>query len=102
LIARDTSYDLNKTVSSSTNDVVLYAAKINSREDVSLEGGVKAVFTAVNSGSTNLGKLDAFSSLKITVNDVTVGTFVPSSTGLTVDFDSTFTIRAGISTIKIT
>lgn len=93
LISRDTSYALNQTVSASTSDVVLWAAKATVAEDISVED-VLVEFTA--------GKLDQFSSLRFVVGDSTVSTYTPTSdTDTTVLFETNFNVRKGNTTLKI-
>lgn len=100
LISRDTAYTLNQTVSAATNDVVLYAAKVNVKEEVSVED---VAVTMTFLGLPAKGKLEQFSSLRFLVGGSTVATYTPT-TGEDGEFlfESNFNIRAGQTTMKIT
>lgn len=105
LVSRDTAYTLNQTVSSSTNDVVLYAAKINVKEEVSIEDAEVTMF--ITDKAEEKLNLENFSSLRLLVGGATVATYTPNDedktkTKVTFKFESNFNVRAGQSTMQIT
>lgn len=105
LVSRDTAYTLNQTVSSSTNDVVLYAAKINVKEEVSIEDA--EVTMSITDKAAEKLNLENFSSLRLLVGGATVATYTPNDedktkTKVTFKFESNFNVRAGQSTMQIT
>jgi hypothetical protein len=85
LLSRDTSYTLNQTVAASTNDVVLWASKLNVDEPITVED-VSVAFSSVGNG------LDKFSSIKLVVGSTTVATYTPASGETSFVFESSFTI----------
>lgn len=103
LLTRDTEYTNTETVSASTNDVVLLAAKLRVDESITVED------LALGYTSTNEALNDQYRDLKLVVDGRTVSTYTPStsntsdddSTGTgTLTFDGTFLVETN-STIKV-
>lgn len=95
LLTRDTEFTNSDTVSASTNDVVLLAAKVRVDEAVTVED-LKINFT-----TTGTGLYNQYRDLKLVVDNKTISTFTPAvwTTG-SFTFDGTFLLSSN-STIKV-
>lgn len=90
--SRDTTYSTNQSVSANTNNVTLFAGKLNVVQGVSFED-VSVTFSQVGAGLTG------FNTLRLMIGNATVSTFSPTGNG-TFTFDSNFNVTAD-TTIRI-
>lgn len=89
ILTRDTAYTLNRTVPANSTDVVLWAAKLNVTEAITIED-LKVTFDQLPTG----GNLDEVQSFRLFVGGNNVASYTPTTSGTGFTFESSFTVSS--------
>ena len=93
ILTRDTAYTLNRTVPANSTDVVLWAAKLNVTEAITIED-LAVSFTATGGILPNSGNLDGVQSFRLFVGGNNVASYTPTTGEDEFTFESSFTVNA--------